>query len=228
MDNIFFGFILLLITYPIAIKTTNGRLARFEYNTKLFILFIIFIPIIILFFFIFYDKNINEKIKILLLIFLIISFVILYFINLRLLIRRFFDIGKPTIYIFATLIPLFGLIILIISIFSESQEGINEYDESINYKNIFKENLSKLNIIKEYGVDILIINNIKLFVKNENYKFTIMMNTENAYILHNDIRSLSKNIIIKETKKFIYYKNIIKYEFIKWINNYMAKNPNVA
>jgi heme/copper-type cytochrome/quinol oxidase subunit 2 len=173
----------------------------------------------------FFNKDINDNIKLIAFIIYIIFSGMIYFVILKNMIKRFHDIGKPSIYIFATLIPIFGIIILFVTIFAESQEGINEYDESINYEDIFPENYNKFNVINESGINYLIVNNIKIFIKKENYKFTIMIKTNYAYIFHNDLRYSSNQIEIKETKEYTHYKNITKNELKKWGND-IIDSPN--
>jgi hypothetical protein len=126
--------------------------------------------------------------------------------------------GKPSIHAAFLLIPGGGIIFFLTAMFADSQEGLNEYDESIDYKKLLSDSNMKLNIVSEGNLDLLIINGIKLFIKHENYKYTIMVRTKDFYKIKDDLSVISTRFIIKETTKYVYLKNIKKKELKYWIN----------
>jgi hypothetical protein len=130
--------------------------------------------------------------------------------------------GKPSIHAAFLLIPVGGIIFILTAMFADSQEGLNEYDESIDYKKLLSDGNMKLNIVSEGNLDLLIINGIKLFVKHENYKYTIMIRTNDFYKIKDDLSVISTRFIIQETSKYVYLRNIKKKELKAWINKEAA------
>jgi hypothetical protein len=167
------------------------------------------------------DKNTDNTIKTILFYVYLLIIPVTFYINLGNLIRRYHDIGKPSIFALFTLIPIAGWLLPVIAMFSDSQEGLNEYDESINYKEIFPEKYKKMKLTEDGNLTFFVFKDIMLFIKKENYKYTIIVKTNDWYKVSYDLRLVSNNFRLTETSKYSYYRNIKKQELINWINNYV-------
>jgi predicted nucleic acid-binding Zn finger protein len=131
--------------------------------------------------------------------------------------------GKPSIFALTVLIPIYGWIWLIIAFFADSQKDLNEHDESIDFKKLFPEIFSDLDLIIENNLTLIKIKGVKVFIRKENYRYTIVAGSDNYYLINNYIRECSPNFLIIETGKYTYCKHIKRAELEKIIR----ENTNV-
>lgn len=130
----FFGIIIILIIYAIIIKKVDsGRCFRYEYIIKTLIIIGLYIICYVLVFIHFYVYSLNAFVMI----FFILIPVLMYK-SLKYTIQRFYDLGLSRWYILLKLIPVFSIFVTIYLYFKKGNAEINEYDEAINYKKIFK------------------------------------------------------------------------------------------
>ena len=67
-----------------------------------------------------------------------IAIPILMYKSLKYTIQRFYDLGLSGWYILLKLIPIFSVFVTIYLYFKKGNSEINEYDEAINYKKLFR------------------------------------------------------------------------------------------
>jgi uncharacterized membrane protein YhaH (DUF805 family) len=226
MDNLLLcgGLVLIILLYLIAIRTTHGRSARFEYGTKFIVYLLLNIMSTILYDVLLHEYKDNEfLLNFVNAIYCFVTLVII-FCHSRNVIKRFHDMGKPSIFALTVIIPILGLIWPIIAFFADSQDDLNKYDESIDFEKLFPQIIEELDLIVENNLTLIKINDIKVFIKKENYRYTIVARADKYYLLNNHIRECSPKFILVETKKYNYCKKIRKNELEKIIR----KCPNVV
>jgi hypothetical protein len=67
-------------------------------------------------------------------------------------------------------------------------------------------------LIIENNLTLIKINGIKVFIRKENYRYTIVVRTDDYHLLYHHIREYSPNFMPVETRKYAYCKNIKKGE----------------
>ena len=208
-------FILIILVYLVAFKITHGRLARFEYGTKYILYFILYVILTIIYIAFMHEYKNNLKIEIFIqVIYYLFSLIIVFYFSKN-VIKRFHDVGKSSIFALIVLIPIFGWIGTIIAFFADSQDDLNEHDISIDYKKVFPNIFEKLNIFVENNLTLIKINGATLFIKHENYKYTIIIKTSEYHIINYYIRENSPKFILTETTKYTFCRNIKKKELEK-------------
>ena len=130
-----FGIIVTLLIYGIIIKKVDsGRCFQYEFIVKTLIIIALYVICFVVLFIHFNYFSISAFIML-----FIISIPVLMYKSLKYTIQRFYDLGLNGWYILLKLIPILSILVTIYLYFKKGNSKINEYDEAINYKKIFKE-----------------------------------------------------------------------------------------
>jgi len=239
-----FGIIVTLLIYGIIIKKVDsGRCFQYEFIIKTLIIIALYVICFVVLFIHFNYFSIGAFIML-----FIISIPVLMYKSLKYTIQRFYDLGLNGWYILLKLIPILSILVTVYLYFKKGNSKINEYDEAINYKKIFKDKriidiydniffidnyeyhyekyMGKYIIKISYNEEInffteYLVNNFNI-IKNNIHKTIEITNDE----FINSIKSLKLMIVdksfyinIKELKVFIRKENF-KYTII------LVKNEN--
>jgi uncharacterized membrane protein YhaH (DUF805 family) len=132
--------IISLIIYAIVINKVNtGRCFRYEYLIKSIIILGAHIVIFTLLTINSFLRSFFVFIPQIFLMFSFPSFLILIFFFLKYTIQRFYDLGLSGWRIILTLIPFFGIFVILYLFIKKSNCRINQYDKAINYKKLFSD-----------------------------------------------------------------------------------------
>ncbi|GHV93001.1 hypothetical protein AGMMS50268_35040 [Spirochaetia bacterium] len=218
--NILIACLIYIPLFFIGRRFAHGRYSRFDYNTRILVLF--FIDVVTLMCFSILSFNVliylgqTDSVWVPIVLF-IIRCINGYLIMLC-TIKRLHDLGTEEFMALLSVIPIGGSLFSLFIMFGDSQEGVNEYDESINYQKLFPFIYTKLELFEEGNLLLLIIKDTKLFIKKENYKYTIMFKRDDYQKIYEDVRFISNKPIWVEKNKYCYYKNIKKQELLEWVN----------
>ena len=279
-----FGIVVTFIIYGIIIKKEDsGRCFQFEFIIKTLIIIAFYIICFAAIFFHFYFFSISAFIML-----FIIAIPVLMYKSLKYTIQRFYDLGLNGWYILLKLIPILSILITIYLYFKKGNSKINEYDEAINYKKIFKEkriidiydniffidnyeyhyekymgkyiikisyieennyfteylennfNINKnnnlyktieitnedfFNVIKSLKLIIvdksfyININELKIFIRKENFEYTIIIEKNENNISKELLGTFNFPGLYFEDDEYFYFNKINKEELLKWVNN---------
>ena len=213
-----FGIIISLAIYGIMIALVkDGRCSRHEYIIKKLIIIGLYIFTILMFFL---------GIPVISFIMFIFLYIVMYH-NVKYTLQRLFDLRMSSYYLLLTIIPIAGLIITIILCIRKSSIKMNEYDDAVNYKKLFK-GKHFLNIFKnkieyddvEFGMDyylgkylIKISKNVEKNVFSDYLLRKFTPKIENIYSIveigKDDLQNIIKenNLIVIYESQFIVIKN---------------------
>ena len=196
-------------------RTKSGRCFLFEYICKMSIIYTIYIICFIRLYNL-YGISGRHDFFTFLTFCCILIFPFLTFFSTKYSIQRLFDINKSKKYIYFRFIPIVSIFMTLYLFFQKNNPELNDYDNIVDYHKLFGNNFYQ--IYKNY----VLIDDLKIFIRRENFKYTIIIEKNSIETFKEKIKKLNipNNYFYEfEDEKYMYYNKISKRELSLWVKN---------